>query len=74
MKTAISISDDVFNRAEAAARKLHMSRSELYSRAVQAFVEQQEQNDVTTALNEVYSREDSAPEPPLARAQTQSLE
>ena len=74
MKTAISVPDEVFNRAEAAARKLNVSRSELYSRAVAAFVEQYEQKGVTAALDEVYAREDSALEPSLTRAQVQSLD
>jgi metal-responsive CopG/Arc/MetJ family transcriptional regulator len=34
VKTAISIPDDVFRRAEAAARRLGVSRSELFTRAV----------------------------------------
>lgn len=73
MKTTISIPDEVFNRAEAAARKLGVSRSELYSRAVAAFVEQYEQKGVTAALDEIYAREDSALEPSLAQAQARSL-
>jgi len=74
MKTAISIPDEVFDRAEATARKLHVSRSELYSRAVAAFIEQYEQKSVTATLNEVYAQEDSALEPSLTRLQGRSVE
>lgn len=74
MKTAISVPDDVFRRAEAAARKLGMSRSELYSRAVLTFLEQHEHEGVTAALDALYGEVDSAVEPAVARAQTRLLE
>ena len=38
MKTAISIPDDVFNEAEALARRTKKSRSEVYARAVREYV------------------------------------
>ncbi len=34
MKTAVSLPDDLFRMAEAAARRLQVSRSELYARAI----------------------------------------
>jgi hypothetical protein len=49
MKTAISIPDDVFHLAEAAAKRLEMSRSELYTRAVQAFLDHHLPDRVTAA-------------------------
>ncbi len=74
MKTAISVPDNVFRRAEAAARKLGMSRSELYSRAVQTFLEQYEREGVTAALDALYGEVDSALEPAVTRAQARSFE
>lgn len=74
MKTAISIPDELFTQAEATARKLGLSRSELYSRAVRTFVEQHARADVTTLLNEVYGVEESALESPFRRAQAGALE
>lgn len=53
MKTAVSIPDDVFNLAEAAAKRLKMSRSELYSRAVQAFLDAHSPNQVTAGWDAV---------------------
>jgi len=38
MKTAISLPDPVFNQAEALAQQLGLSRSELYTRALQAYL------------------------------------
>ncbi len=53
MKTAISIPDDVFEQAEATAKRLKMSRSELYSRAVQAFLDAHSPDQVTDGWNAV---------------------
>jgi len=38
MKTAISIPDQIFQQAEFLANELGMSRSELYSKAIEAFI------------------------------------
>ena len=55
MKTAISIPDKVFESAERTAKKLGVSRSELYSTAVHEFIERHRVEDVTTKLNDVYA-------------------
>ena len=51
MKTAISIPDDVFEDAEALARRLNKSRSEVYSRAVREYVAKHSSDEVTAALD-----------------------
>ena len=55
MKTAISIPDDVFEAADRTARKLGVSRSELYATAVHEFIERHRVEDVTARPNEVYA-------------------
>ena len=55
MKTAISIPDNVFQDAEALARKLKKSRSELYSRAVREYVARYSTDGVTEALDSLYA-------------------
>ncbi len=57
MKTAISIPDDVFNDAEALARELKQSRSQLYSRAVKEYVARHSSDSITAALDAVYDGE-----------------
>lgn len=42
MKTAVSIPDDVFEQAEALARELNISRSELYANALRSIVASQD--------------------------------
>lgn len=52
MKTALSIPDDLFERGERLARRLHSSRSQLYARAMADFVVQHEDDQITSAMNE----------------------
>jgi hypothetical protein len=59
MKTAISISDDVFQEAEKTALKLGLSRSKLYSLAIEEFVQNHSTDMITTKLNELYDKADS---------------
>ena len=73
MKTAISVPDAVFSRAEAFARRRKMTRSALFTAAVDEYVQHHRADDVTRRLNEVYAKEDSSLEPVLARLQAASL-
>ena len=73
MKTAISIPDDVFEAADRTARKLGVSRSELYATAVHEFIERHRVEDVTAKLNEVYSSTKSDLDDPLDRMQRQLM-
>jgi metal-responsive CopG/Arc/MetJ family transcriptional regulator len=59
MKTAISIPDDVFAEADRLAAKLSQSRSQLYSRAVREYVARHSSDDVTSALDAVFAKEDA---------------
>ncbi len=59
MKTAISIPDPIFERADALARKLRISRSELYAQAVLRLVEDHDEAATRAALDEIYGTEAS---------------
>jgi len=59
MKTAISIPDPLFERADVLARRFHISRSELYARAVERFVEAHDEAATRAALDAVYAEESS---------------
>ena len=54
MKTAISIPDPVFQTAERLAKRLGLSRSEFYVRAISSYVEKHRSQKVTELLNEIY--------------------
>jgi metal-responsive CopG/Arc/MetJ family transcriptional regulator len=60
MKTAISIPDSIFQAAEGLAHRLGISRSELYAKAVAEYMDSHKYQNVTNALNEVYSEEESS--------------
>jgi len=68
MKTAISVP------AETAARRLRVSRSQLYSTALAEYLERQRASTVTERLNEVYSREESTLDPVLMKIQLASID
>jgi metal-responsive CopG/Arc/MetJ family transcriptional regulator len=74
LKTSISIPDHLFRLAEAAARKLKMSRSQLYATALAEFIERRKTGKVTERLNSIYSRESSELDPAFQSAQTKFLE
>jgi hypothetical protein len=66
--------DDLFRKAEAAARRLHVSRSELYAKAIAEYLKLQQGNAITERLNDLYSRRPAKLDPGLHRAQLISLE
>jgi predicted transcriptional regulator len=57
MKTAISIPDDLYADAERLARTLRVSRSRLYSLAMREYVARHSGDQVTLALDALFSDE-----------------
>ena len=74
MKTAVSVPDDLFLLAETTARRLQVSRSQLYATAIAEFLQRQQTSAVTERLNRVYSRQKAKVDTPLHRAQLRSLD
>ena len=76
MKTAISIPDALYRAGEHAAKRLGLSRSELYRRALGAFLVEHSDTLITEALNEVYADDPSLSEvdPALGQMQNDSLQ
>jgi predicted transcriptional regulator len=74
MKTAISLPDDLFRLAETTARRLRVSRSELYAKAIAEFLKRQQASSITERLNDVYSRHPAKVDSGLHRAQLKSLQ
>jgi antitoxin MazE6 len=73
MKTAVSIPEPIFHAAEALAKRLGLSRSELFSRALEAYLEAYQHDRVRHALDAVYSQEASRLDETLAHMQWASL-
>lgn len=59
MKTAVSIPDPIFKAAEEVARRSGMSRSELYARALEEYVEKQRGEWITEQMNRVCEKVDT---------------
>ena len=73
MRTTVSIPDALFERAEAAAKDLSLSRSELYSRALEAFLRSRDQSNITESLSRVYETEPSELDEVWAKLQFSSI-
>ncbi len=73
MKTAISIPDEVFNQAETLAQTLGMSRSELYTQAIIAYLKDAQSSQITDKLNQVYAHQKSKLPDEIAQMQFSSL-
>ena len=74
MKAAVSIPDPVFKAADKLAQRLGVSRSRLYSVALQRFVQDHDEEAITAKINEVYANESSTLDPILQSIQTRSVE
>ena len=74
MKTAVSLPDHLFRQAEAAARRLGVSRSQLYATAISEFLDHRQSDSVTQRLDEIYSRQPAKVDPAFHRAQLRSVD
>ena len=68
MKTAISVPDEVFSAGENLAKRLKLSRSELYSRALREFVDRHSADVVTASWNSAIAEIDQDAEASTASA------
>ncbi|HLG06421.1 MAG TPA: hypothetical protein VI383_09760 [Gemmatimonadales bacterium] len=73
MKTAVSVPDPVFAAGDALARRLGISRSQLYATALAEYVAKFQASKVTERLDAVYAGTASRLDPKLARAQRRAL-
>jgi metal-responsive CopG/Arc/MetJ family transcriptional regulator len=73
MKTGISIPDELFNQAQTFADRLGISRSEIYQRAIAAYLAQNAHDGVTDRLNQIYQEDQAELDPLSGRLQFSSL-
>ena len=73
MKTAISIPDSVFRSADTMAKRMGVSRSQLYSKAMEEFLARHRSRQVTARLDDIYGDEDSSMSPELTNAQMKTV-
>ena len=55
VKTAISVNRDIFRQSERLARRLRVTRSRLYSMAMQEFLRRHENDELLARFNEAYA-------------------
>jgi len=73
MKTAVSIPDKLFRSADSLAKRLGMSRSQLYATALADFLSRRQNQQVKELLDAIYGKEESAPDPGTIDLQKKSL-
>jgi predicted transcriptional regulator len=74
VKTAVSLPDDLFHRAEVIAKRLRLSRSKLYAQALEDFLARSTSESVTNQLNTVYSEARAEVDPGLQCTQAKVLQ
>jgi predicted transcriptional regulator len=74
MKTAVSIPDDLFRRADEVAQRLGKSRSQVYREALAEYVFRREPRSVTAALDELADELGPGGDAWLAEAGRRTLE
>jgi metal-responsive CopG/Arc/MetJ family transcriptional regulator len=74
MKTAVSIPDELFSRADEMARRTGKSRSQLYQEALSEYLLRRDPGAVTQAMDEALADIDPRSDPWLVEAGRQTLE
>ena len=74
MKTAVSIPDELFRRADALARSLGKSRSQVYREALAEYLLRRDSQSITSMLDGVVCELAAEPDPWLAEASRKVLE
>ena len=74
MKTAVSIPDEVFEKAERLARRARLSRSAIFSAALKEYVARHAPDEVTEAMNRVCDEVGDRPESFVVAASRRVLE
>jgi hypothetical protein len=73
VKIAISVPDATFEAGERMAKRLKMSRSQLYARAVEAFVGVRRGSEIREELAAAYGSETAAVDPVIDQLQSEAL-
>lgn len=73
MKTAISVPDDVFELSEKLAKKLKVSRSQVYAMGIRKLAEENDREAMIAKINEICEKVDTSLDPVLMQMQILSL-
>lgn len=67
MKTAVSISDQLFDDVARAAREENVSRSKIFTEAIRDYLDRRKSGRLLAALNEAYSDQEPAADKKLRK-------
>jgi metal-responsive CopG/Arc/MetJ family transcriptional regulator len=73
VKAAVSLPDPLFEAADDLAKRLGLTRSELFAAAIESYLRGHHEAGVTQRLNEIYREEDSSLDSVVAALQSASL-
>jgi hypothetical protein len=73
MKTAISVSDEIFELSERLAKQLKVSRSKIFAMGIEKLGNEFSKNDLTTKINEVCEEVDTSVEPNIRKYQSRQI-
>ena len=73
VKTVISIPDPLFDAAEQFAKRMGLSRSQLYAVALQDYLQAHKQDQITQQLDALYANESSSLDPLFVQLQAHTL-
>jgi metal-responsive CopG/Arc/MetJ family transcriptional regulator len=73
MKTAVSITDELFVKAEKLAKRRKISRSRLYSQAIEEYLAKDEKRRIIEQINKVCDEVDSSLDPRLRAFQADMI-
>jgi hypothetical protein len=73
METIVTIPEPIVTAADQLAAELEISRSELYTIALDAFIKARQSSEITRALDEIYAAESSELDPVIWQMQLASL-
>lgn len=70
MKTAISVSDEVFELSERLAKKLKVSRSKIFAMGVKKLAEEHDEEALIAQINAVCEKVDTSLDPAIKKYQS----
>ena len=73
MKTAVSLPDELFLRADELAKRQGIPRSRLYAKALAAYLAAHRHEEITAKLNEVLAQETDGLDPALRKLQAEAI-
>lgn len=73
MKTAVSIPDEIFERAELLARRTKRSRSQVFSDAIDEYLNRHSADEITESMNRVLEATGDSADPFVSAASKRRL-